>query len=98
MSGMSFTEVAVMDIEPPNLDALRTRIYSAIEEMGSEESLRLLGELGAQMPTYLAKHLAMTHTIPSPSSVTDCRLQQWFKAREYEPDVVVPAAWLDRKS
>ena len=86
----------MVQIKPPNLDELRQRIYAAIEEMGSEESLQLLGELGAQMPTYLAKHLAMTHTVPSPSSVTDCRLQQWFKAREYEPDVVVPAAWLKR--
>src|SRR3990167_6024300 len=85
-----------MRIEPPNLDDLKQRIYAAIEEMGSGESLRLLGELGAQMPQYLAKHLEMTHTVPSPSSVMDCRLQQWFKAREYETDVVVPAAWLTR--
>ena len=85
-----------MRIEPPNLDDLRTRIYSAIEEMGSTESLRLLGELGGEIPAYLSKHLAMIHTVPSPSSVMDCRLQQWFKVREYEPDVVIPAAWLKR--
>ena len=85
-----------MRLDPPNLDDLRQKIYAAIEEMGSEESLRLLGELGTQMPQYLAKHLAMIHTVPSPSSVMDCRLQQWFKVREYEPDVVIPAAWLKR--
>lgn len=82
----------------PNVVELNEKIYAAIEKMESEESLALLGELAGQAPAYYKKHLEMEHTTPSPSGVTRCRLQQWYKAREEPSDVVLPAAWKKRSA
>ena len=81
-----------------NLDELTPRIYAAIEGMEGEESLRLLGELAGKAPAYYKRHLEMEHSLPSPSSVQTCRLQQWFKGKEYMPTRTIPAAWSARSA
>lgn len=82
----------------PNVIDLNDRIYAAIEEMGSEDSLALLGELAGQAPAHYKKHLELEHSTPSPSGITRCRLQQWYKAKEEESSVVLPAAWKKRSA
>jgi hypothetical protein len=82
----------------PNVAHLTYAIYKAIEEMGSDESLALLGKLAGQAPAHYKKHLELEHSTPSPSGITRCRLQQWYKAREEESDVILPAAWKKRSA
>ena len=82
----------------PNIVELSDRIYASIEEMGSEDSLALLGELAGQAPAHYKKHLELEHSTPSPSGITRCRLQQWYKAKEEESSVVLPAAWKKRSA
>lgn len=77
----------------PDRDILRDDIYQAIEGMGGEEALEMLADLAGKAPSYYAAHLSMEHTVPSPSGVTNCRLQQWFKGQGIERDTVPPAAW-----
>ena len=83
---------------PPSLETLETSIYQAIEEMGNEESLKLLGQIAGEAPRYYEAHLRMEHSVPSPSSISRCRLQQYFKATGQKPDVNLPAAWTKRSA
>src|SRR3990167_3437742 len=81
----------------PDLDVLRERVYAAIEDIESEDFLALLSGLGAEMPDYLRAHLEMSHSVPSPSGVTACRLAAYWRGKEREPDHKVPAYWTKRQ-
>jgi hypothetical protein len=61
-----------MSKPPIPLDEIRESILTAIREFGWEEGRPILAELVGNTPAYMAKHFALEHTIPSPSSVTDC--------------------------
>lgn len=82
----------------PDLYVLEQDIYSALERVGEAEFLSLLAELGKEMPRYLDSHLSNEHSLPSPSSLTNCRTQLYWKGKDVEPDEgkVIPAAWRKR--
>jgi len=80
----------------PDLVELEKNIYRVMETVDTLEFQQMLGELVAESPAYLKAHLSNPHTIPSPSSVMDCRLLSWFKAKSYEPEGSIPAYWTKR--
>ena len=83
-----------MEAPPIPIDELRPRLHTAIREMGNEQSAGILDQLKGEMPAWLAAHYRMEHSYPSPSTIMNCRLQQWYGAKGVEPDQVhstVPA-------
>jgi len=83
-------------VERLNLEDFNTRVYDALQNMESPEFRGLLKELGEEMPQHLATQLGMEHSSPSPSGLTTCHTQLWYKAHDVEVENKVPAAWLKR--
>jgi len=75
---------------------LEKNIYDVMGRVDTPEFQQVLTELVAESPAYLKAHLSNPHTIPSPSSITDCRLSSWFKATGQEPEGSIPAYWTKR--
>jgi len=82
---------------PPPLDEVYSRVNSAIESIGNEESLCLLERLGPEIPIWLKIHLEMEHTFPSPSNITRCRYQLWLNAKDKPRDEDPPSLWKIRQ-
>ncbi len=82
---------------PPPVIEVASRIDEALENMGNEKSLGLLGRLGAETPNWLKIHLEMQHTYPSPSNITRCRYQLWLNANEKPRDEDPPSLWKIRQ-
>lgn len=85
---------------PIDLAVLEERIYSALEDIGSEKFLSLLARLGGEMPSYLKAHLELEHSLPSPSGLTSCRTQLYWKGKKAEEDEGkrIPAHWFSRSA
>ena len=79
-----------------DLEDFRIRVTEALEGMESEEFRGLLTELGEQMPSHLSNQLGMEHSSPSPSGLTTCQTQLWYKAHSAPAESRIPAAWLKR--
>ena len=82
-----------MSQPPIPLPEIHESILTAIREFNWEEGRPILAELVGNTPAYMAKHFALEHTIPSPSSVTTCRRQLWYKAHDTEVDRTLPESW-----
>ena len=80
-----------------DVEVIRERLYSAINSIGSEKSLEMLAELGSKVPDWLHLHLQQIHSTPSPSTLMDCRFQQWLRARKKTPDQDIPTYWKMRQ-
>jgi hypothetical protein len=85
-----------MSQPPIPLHEIEASILTAIREFDWERGRPILAELVGNTPAYMAKHFALEHTIPSPSSVTDCRRQLWFKTHDTEVDRTLPGSWAMR--
>jgi hypothetical protein len=85
-----------MSKPPIPLDEIRESILTAIRQFDWEEGRPIHAELVGNTPAYMAKHFALEHTIPSPSSVTSCRRQLWYKSHDTEVDRTLPEAWAMR--
>ena len=79
-----------------NLDDFNHRVYQALEDTDSQEFQDILRELGTETPDYLANHLGAEHSTPSPSGLTTCHTQLWYKNQGVEEEHSVPAAWKKR--
>jgi len=79
-----------------NLEDFNRRVYQALEDTESQEFQDILRQLGTEMPDYLANHLGATHSAPSPSGLTTCHTQLWFKNKGVPEEHSVPAAWKKR--
>lgn len=88
-------------ITPPILldDAYR-KIHNGIDELGdgSDASLQALSKISEKIPGWLKAHLTMEHTIPSPSTVTECRYKLWNRAKKVPPDSESPRGWKIRRA
>ncbi|KKM84259.1 hypothetical protein LCGC14_1300920 [marine sediment metagenome] len=82
---------------PPPIAEVSLRINEALESIGNEKSLELLGRLGAETPNWLKNHLAMEHSYPSPSNITRCRYQLWLNAKDKPRDEEPPTLWKIRQ-
>ena len=82
---------------PPSTIEVSARIDEALENIGNEKSLELLGRLGAETPNWLKIHLEMDHTYPSPSNITRCRYQLWLNAKNKPRDEDPPSLWKIRQ-
>ncbi|KKK73793.1 hypothetical protein LCGC14_2890260, partial [marine sediment metagenome] len=82
---------------PPPIAEVSQRINEALESIGNEKSLELLGRLGAETPNWLKNHLAMEHSYPSPSNITRCRYQLWLNAKNKPRDEEPPTLWKIRQ-
>ncbi|KKK97577.1 hypothetical protein LCGC14_2651340, partial [marine sediment metagenome] len=80
-----------------NVDEIRSRLYTAIDSVDSEQSLEMMGELGSLIPAWLRHHLEQEHSTPSPSTLMDCRFCQWLRARKEPPDQDIPTYWKIRR-
>lgn len=60
-------------------EELARYLKQAIRSFQGEQLDKLLKEA----PLYLQRHLSLTHTVPSPSSVLECRLKQWLTAKKH---------------
>lgn len=85
-----------MNQPPIPLPEIHNSILTAIRDFDWERGRPILAELVGNTPAYMAKHFALEHTIPSPSSVTDCRRQQWYKVHDTEVDRTLPESWAMR--
>lgn len=85
-----------MSLPPLSEKEIRDRIYTAVDGIGGEESVELLTQLTAEVPGWLKAHYEMEHSYPSPSGITQCRLQQWYKAKDYKRDQEIPRSWKAR--
>lgn len=79
-----------------NLEDFNRRVYQALEDTDSQEFQDILRELGTEMPDYLANHLGAEHSAPSPSGLTTCHTQLWYKNQGVEEEHSIPAAWKKR--
>lgn len=85
-------------VKPPtSRDEVSARLLGALEKMESEEAVVFLSEIAEQTPDYYKEHLLLEHSIPSPSSITDCRLKLWFRARS-EPETNPTPIWWRKRS
>ena len=59
-----------------------TLAYAGIDAIdhGDDYALGGLASLEGKVPAWLRAHREMEHSFPSPSSIMNCRLQQWFNA------------------
>ncbi len=85
-----------MSQPPIPLPEIRESILTAIRQFDWERGRPILAELVGNTPAYMAKHFALEHTIPSPSSVTSCRRQQWYLAQDTDTDRALPESWAMR--
>ena len=85
-----------MSRPPIPLDEINESILKAIRNFDWEEGRPILAELVGNTPAYMAKHFALEHTIPSPSSVTNCWRMLWHRADETEADSTLPESWMMR--
>jgi len=85
-----------MSKPPIPLFEIHESILTAIREFDWERGRPILAELVGNTPAYMAKHFALEHTIPSPSSVTTCRRQLWYKVHDTEVDRTLPESWAMR--
>ena len=69
------------------------RLAGAIQEMGSKLWLDSLEKFGALGPLWMRRHLEIEHTVPSPSGIEACRLQQYWYAKKREQDIPHPTAY-----
>ena len=80
-------------LKPPiYLDDAYRKIHKGIDELGdgSERSLEALSTISSKISDWLKAHLMMEHTIPSPSSVTECRYKLWHRAKKFPTDSESP--------
>ena len=82
-----------MSKPPIPLPEIHDSILTAIREFDWERGRPILAELVGNTPAYMAKHFALEHTIPSPSSVTSCRRQLWYKDHDTGVDRTLPESW-----
>lgn len=80
----------------PGLKKLEQDIYAVLGTVDTPAFQQMLVELVAESPKYLAAHLSNPHSIPSPSSLMECRLSSWFKATGQEPEGSIPPYWTKR--
>ncbi len=85
-----------MSTPPIPLEEIQDSILTAIREFDWEKGRPILADLVGNTPAYMAKHFALEHTIPSPSSVTSCRRQLWYKTHDTEVDRSLPESWTMR--
>ena len=80
--------------EPPiPLEEIYSRLIAAVDSLEGEAAEGLMQELAAQMPAWLEAHWKMLHSSPSPSRITSCRLQQWYRAKGFPHDQEIPTYW-----
>ena len=82
-----------MSRPPIPLPEIHENILTAIREFDWEKGRPILAELVGNTPAYMAKHFALEHTIPSPSSVTNCQAMLWYQANDTEVDRTLPEEW-----
>ncbi len=82
-----------MSKPPIPLPEIYDSILTAIREFDWERGRPILAELVGNTPAFMAKHFALEHTIPSPSSVTDCWRMSWYKVHDTEVDRTLPESW-----
>lgn len=85
-----------MSQPPIPLPEIQDSILTAIREFDWKKGRPILAKLVGNTPAYMAKHFALEHTIPSPSSVTSCRRQLWYKVHDTEVDRSLPESWTMR--
>ncbi len=77
-----------------------TLAYEGIDAIdhGDDYALGVLAGLEGKVPAWLRSHREMEHSFPSPSSIMNCRLQQWFNAKKMKPDQASPRGWKVRRA
>lgn len=85
---------------PIELGSIYTTAYEGIEALdhGDDYALGVLANLEALVPEWLRLHREMEHTWPSPSGIMNCRLQQWFAAKNVKMDRTSPIGWKVRRA
>ena len=59
---------------------------------------RPLSVLSTESKTFIAAGFGAHNSIPSPSSITECRLKLWYRARGRERDQELPLIWQLRRA
>ena len=84
-----------MKNKPPiPLDEIHESILKAIRDLDWKTARLNLAELVSRTPAHIEQALALEHTIPSPSGVTDCRRKLWFKSHSDGDGRALPEAWI----
>jgi hypothetical protein len=83
---------------PIDPEEIKTSILQAIREFDWEEGRHILAEAILNTPAYMAKHFALEHTVPSPSSVTNCWRMMWYQTHDTETDNTPPESWAMRSA
>lgn len=85
----------LFDSPPVPLEEIYTRFYKGVEKIdhGDEFALERLSDIEEAVPRWLKQHKELEHSIPSPSGVMECRLKQYLRAKDYEPDQESPVGW-----
>ncbi len=83
------------DTPPYPLEEVYERFYNGVAAIdhGDSFALERLSDIEEAVPRWLKQHKELEHSIPSPSGVMECRLKQYFQARNYEPDQESPIGW-----
>ena len=72
---------------------LQQSLFNSLSEI-SDDEWNTIGSLATE---WVAEHNKASHSIPSPSTVEDCILKQWFHAKDRMPDFDTDPAWKMRQ-
>lgn len=74
--------------EPRDIGFMYQLAYNGINALdhGDDYALGVLAQVAAAVPEWIRLHRAMEHSYPSPSGIMNCRLQQWFAAKNVRVD------------
>lgn len=80
----------------PNLGELYQGIDDVLHQVDTPAFQEALVSLAAGSAAHLREHLTMEHSIPSPSTITDCRFATWCKGTGVPSTGVIPTSWTKR--
>lgn len=80
-----------------SIEETSLRIHRALEGIDGPLFTSIMETILPKIPGWVAAHMRMEHSRPSPSTILRCRYQQWCDGKGLAPDQEIPVGWKLRR-